>query len=141
MKRILFPVEDMNLSDKAVAMTVDLAQGLKTEVVLLHVQPFNEPVTYPYAVMVQPLDEEAFREVSERIIANAAAVFSRYGVSVASRIVSGNPASEILECAAEENCDLIVMATHSTSTLQRFLLGSVTNKVVLHGKVPVLVVR
>lgn len=141
MKRILFPVEDMTVSEKALAMTAEMCRCLDAEVVLLHVQPFSEPMSYPYAHLTEPWDEDAFNQISERIIDHAVRVFTEAGMTVTSRITSGSPASEILECAGEERCDLIVMSTHGMNTIKRFLLGSVTNKVVLHAVVPVLVVR
>jgi len=141
MKRILFPVEDLNVSEISLAFAVQFAQSFGAEVMILHVQPFNEPMSYPYAHLAEPWDEEAFNQISERIVKNALNRFSEFGITVDTRIVSGNPASEILECAGEENCDMIIMSTHSMNTIKRFLLGSVTNKVVLHSKIPVLVVR
>ncbi len=141
MKRILFPVEDMTISDKALALAAEFSQSLKAEVVLLHVQPFSEPMSYPYAHLAEPWDEEVFNQISERIIAHAQEQFLKVGITATSRIITGSAASEIVECAGEENCDLIIMTTHTMSTAKRFLLGSVTNKVVIHSKVPVLVVR
>lgn len=141
MKRILFPVDSLDIPEKALAMAIELGQSFGAEIVLLHVQPYNEAISYPYAHLPEPWDEEVFNQISERIIANAAARFAEAGIPVTRRIVSGNPASEILECAADEHCDLIVMSTHGMNAVRRFLLGSVTNKVVVHANLPVLVVR
>lgn len=141
MKKILFPVEDLNMSEKTLALTLDFCVKFGAEVVVLHVQPLNEPISYPYAPLIETWDEDAFNQISERIVTNAAAKFSEAGITVSTRILSGSPASEILECAGEENCDMIIMNTHSMKTLKRFLLGSVANQVVLHAKIPVLIVR
>jgi nucleotide-binding universal stress UspA family protein len=51
------------------------------------------------------------------------------------------PAEGILETAKNDGADLIVMASHGRSGVQRLLLGSQANKVVTHSKVPVLVCR
>lgn len=141
MKRILFPVEEMNLPEKALALTIEIGLSFGAEIVLLHVQPINEPLSYPYANLTEPWDDEAFNQISERIINNALSRFMPTGLQVISRVISGNPSVEILESAADEQCDMIIMSTHGMGTIKRFLLGSVTNKVVLHSKVPVLVVR
>lgn len=140
MKKILFPVEGMTVSDKAVSMASEFGQGAATEIVILHVQPYGEAVAYPYAHLAAPWDEESFNKVSERIVTQAKGRFDS-DMKVSTRVVSGDPASEILEVASEEGCDLIIMSTHGMSTIKQFLLGSVTNKVVLHSKIPVLVVR
>jgi nucleotide-binding universal stress UspA family protein len=53
----------------------------------------------------------------------------------------GNPAKVILEQAEETHCDLIVMGSKGLSGIKEFMLGSVSHNVVLHAKVPVLVVK
>ena len=140
MKKILFPVEGMTINDKAVSIASDMAKALDSEIVILHVQPYGEAISYPYAHLAEPWDEEAFNKVSQRIIGQVTGLFPA-GLKITSRIVSGDPASEILEIAGEEGCDIIIMCTHGMGSIKRFLLGSVTNKVVIHSKVPVLVVR
>ena len=66
------------------------------------------------------------------------------GVSVAEpvmvRISVSDVASEILECAEGNEVDLIIMTTHGRSGISRWAFGSVTDKVIRHAKVPVLVV-
>ena len=47
----------------------------------------------------------------------------------------------IIATATDRGCDLIVMASHGRSGLSAVVLGSVTNKVLTHTKVPVLVVQ
>lgn len=140
MKRILLPVEDMNISEKVMTLTMEFGQSFDSEIILLHVQPINESISYPYAPLLEPFDD-AFNQLSERIISNASNLFAASGLTVSTRIVSGNPASEIIECAGEENCDMIIMSAHGKGKIMRFLLGSVTNNVVIHSKIPVLVVR
>jgi len=51
------------------------------------------------------------------------------------------PYQAIIATAADRGCDLIVMASHGRSGLSAVVLGSVTNKVLTHTKIPVLVVR
>ena len=51
------------------------------------------------------------------------------------------PYKAIIATAADRGCDLIVMASHGHSGLSAVVLGSVTNKVLTHTKIPVLVVR
>ena len=50
-------------------------------------------------------------------------------------------ALKIVEVAAERHCDLIFMGSHGRSGWGQLLLGSVTNKVLSHSKIPVLVHR
>jgi nucleotide-binding universal stress UspA family protein len=62
-------------------------------------------------------------------------------VDVKPVILEGDPADRILEFAERENIDLIVMGTLGKTGLERFLLGSVAEKVVRHSKIPVMVVK
>lgn len=56
-------------------------------------------------------------------------------------ILEGHPSHEIIEFAENNDIDLIIMGTLGKSGLDRFLLGSVAEKVLRNSKVPVLVVR
>ncbi len=62
-------------------------------------------------------------------------------VSVETVTLEGNPSHEIIEFADNNNIDLIVMGTLGKSGFDRFLLGSVAEKVTRNSKVPVLIVR
>jgi nucleotide-binding universal stress UspA family protein len=63
------------------------------------------------------------------------------GVKVEPVLLEGNPADSILEFAEKEGIELIVMGTLGRTGLDKFLLGSVAEKVVRHSKIPVMVVR
>jgi nucleotide-binding universal stress UspA family protein len=63
------------------------------------------------------------------------------GIRVEPVILEGHPAHKILEFAEQEGMDLIVMGTLGRSGLERFLMGSIAEKVVKHSKIPVMVVK
>lgn len=63
------------------------------------------------------------------------------GVEVREVVLEGHPVSEIIKFADNNNIDLIVLGTLGKTGLDRFLLGSVAEKVVRSSKVPVMVVR
>ncbi|MDQ1276946.1 MAG: hypothetical protein QG610_2525 [Euryarchaeota archaeon] len=63
------------------------------------------------------------------------------GVDVREVVLEGHPTNEIIEFAENNNIDLIVLGTLGKTGLDRFLLGSVAEKVVRSSKVPVMVVR
>jgi len=63
------------------------------------------------------------------------------GVEVREVLSEGQPSTEIINFAEKNDIDLIVMGTLGKTGLDRFLLGSVAEKVVRNSKVPVLVVR
>lgn len=67
-------------------------------------------------------------------------VLEAKGFKVSTIIRFGQPATEIIS-EAENGCDLIVMATHGRSGLNRLVMGSVAEKVMRHAKVPVMMVK
>lgn len=62
-------------------------------------------------------------------------------VPVERSVVMGIPQDEILDQIAEADADVVVMGTHSRSGIDRYLIGSVTERVMRHASVPVLTVR
>lgn len=62
-------------------------------------------------------------------------------VPVETSLVEGSPAQEIIAAAEDQACDLVVMGTHGRSGVDRFLLGSVAERVVRSSPVPVMTVR
>lgn len=62
-------------------------------------------------------------------------------VAVETAVWSGNPYKRILDYSDEHEADLIVMGTHGRTGVDRYLLGSVTEKVVRTADAPVLTVR
>ena len=77
--------------------------------------------------------DEAIKYVAEQA--------KRDGVNVRKWIMEGQPAKEILRLAEEQSVDLIVMGTLGRSGIEKFLLGSVADKVIRGSSIPVMVVR
>ena len=77
---------------------------------------------------------EYLRRVKEKLL--------QEGVpSIEERLLHGQPAGAIVDLAQETQDSLIVMTTHGYSGLERWVLGSVTDRVVRHSGDPVLVIR
>jgi nucleotide-binding universal stress UspA family protein len=92
---------------------------------------------------------EAFAQYNEEIKKHAAKVMNHVteaakasGVSCDTlQIEHYHPYEAIITTAKDRGCDLIVMASHGRSGISAILLGSVTNKVLTHTDIPVLVCR
>ena len=63
------------------------------------------------------------------------------GVEVEALILEGHPAEEILDFAEKQDIDMIVVGSLGKTDIERFLIGSVSEKVARNAKVPVLVVH
>lgn len=82
---------------------------------------------------------DAFEEHGQQVLSEAAESID--DVPVETVVLRGNAYERILDYADESDADLIVMGTHGRTGVDRYLLGSVTEKVVRTSDVPVLTVR
>jgi Universal stress protein UspA and related nucleotide-binding proteins len=85
--------------------------------------------------------EEMLRQEGNEAIKYAETVAENEKIDYEGLVLEGDPASTILEFAVQNKIDIIVMGTLGKGGLERFLLGSVTDKVVRNSKVSVLVVK
>ena len=80
--------------------------------------------------------------LAKKVLAPAARLAQRIGIECETLAVNAaEPWTGILHAAQKRKCDLIVMASHGRRGLARALLGSETQKVLTHSKMPVLVLR
>jgi len=63
------------------------------------------------------------------------------GMETESIVLKGDPAEKIVNFAEEQNVDMIIVGSLGKGKFERLVIGSVSEKVVRHAKVPVLVVR
>jgi len=146
-KNLLVPVDGSKLSDKAVKEAIALAGALGARITLYYAVPdFPEPVYMESAMMAAYVPPEQYRAEAERfatkVLDKAAAKVTAAGVQAATyQSLADVPFEGIIAAAAKKKCDLILMASHGRRGVSGFLLGSETQKVLTHSKVPVLVVR
>lgn len=142
-KRILVPTDGSDITQKAIATSIELARSVGAE---LHTICVKEPFPYGAVAEMQPTPPQDFFDAQERIAArhvqavvNACAAA---GITCHATTVDAlHPWQEIIEHAKRIDCDLLVMASHGRGSVSALLLGSETQKVLTHSKFPVLVVR
>lgn len=145
-KHILIPTDGSVLSKAAARSGIALAKGLKAKVTVFYATPEYEEI-HPaegisYPVPPHKQFEEDSRKHAERALAAVTKLAEEQGVPCESHWAYNNhPYEAIIETAKARKCDLIVMASHGRSGVQALLLGSVTNKVLTHSSIPVLVCR
>ena len=148
-RHILIPTDGSELAEHAVTNGLSLAKAVGAKVTVIIVdEPFDWlSVPETRASQRQALDNLA--KHSEQIDKHAASVLSRAadaakqaGVACDTmRVANAPPYQAIIAAASDRRCDLIVMASHGRGGLTAVVLGSVTNKVLAHTKIPVLVYR
>ena len=144
--RILVPTDGSALSEKAVASAIGLAAQHHAALVVLTVIR-NHSVSYFEGVSPYAPEEIARAEATSTEAAQSAlnALIPRArtsGVNLqTATMVSDSVGEAIIETAQKHHCDLIVMASHGRRSIAQLLLGSETQYVLTHSKLPVLVVR
>jgi nucleotide-binding universal stress UspA family protein len=138
-RRILCPVDFSEASSHAVDQAIAIAGWYKARLTGLHVcVPVFAPafgMSAPADRVPQPEQQRAHLQLGELFRRAAAA-----GIDTDMAVDAGEPASVILERAARLPADMIVMGTHGASGFQRFMVGSVTEKVLRRAPCPVLAV-
>jgi len=97
-----------------------------------------EPVATPVA---RPLLPRALLTVATAALEERAAKIREHGLATRWLLKTGVPHEEIVKTASEEGAAYVVMGTHGRGALERFLLGSVADRVVRTAPCPVVTVR
>jgi nucleotide-binding universal stress UspA family protein len=145
-QRILIPTDGSNVARKAIKAGVVLAKELGAGIVGYHAVEPLERVYYVQGAGIRPADVRALdkrlRELGEQHLAEIRKAAKSAGVACETLLTSpAAPFQGIIAAARKENCDMIFMSSHGRGKLASLLLGSVTQKVLTHSKIPVLVYR
>ena len=141
---IVVPLDGSPLAERILPTVSNWARALDVEVTL--VRAFEFPASAYYGSEGYLPDYDAFREEARKEAAAYLKEKEEYLVREGVRTVSiftieGPAADEIINYAQTAPRAVIAMSTHGRSGVRRWILGSVTEKVVRHGGDPVLVVR
>jgi len=143
---ILVATDGSKLSGKAVTHAIALAQALSAKVTAFYASPDYPMPAFSDGVVYDPISRKDYAAMAakeaERILAPVKAKAEAGGVGCATmHAIASAPWEAILAAARKAKCDAIVMASHGRKGLTAVLLGSETQKVLTHSKLPVLVVR
>jgi len=136
-KRILVPLENSPYDNAIIAHVRELAKLSKASVVLIHVA---DGFAARNAKQLELRESEEMR-IDGQYLEGKAAELEQSGIDADSILAGGDPASEIVQAAEREGCDLIAMSTHGHKFVKDVLYGSVANEVRHGTRIPVLLVR
>jgi len=148
-RHILIPTDGSELAEHAVTNGLSLAKSVGAKVTIVIVlDPFDWlSVSETRASQRQALDSlakhnEEVEKYAANVLGQAADAAGKAGVSCDTmQVANARPYQAIIAAAADKGCNLIVMASLGRGGLSAIVLGSVTNKVLTHVKIPVLVYR
>lgn len=132
-ERVLVPLDGSELAEVAIGYAKELAIKCGAEIALLHVcHTIDSHLRNTNLAYLEHHAEVLRQDLREAGLETA---------QVDSVVVIGDPATEILSYAEQNNVSLIVMTTHGRSGLTRWIRGSVADNVVRHSQIPVRLVR
>jgi nucleotide-binding universal stress UspA family protein len=142
-KHLLVPVDGSDISKKSLKKVAELAKADGAAVTLVYVSDPLPPLVYSDSTMGYGISANEHKKVCE---AYAKDVFKKaattLGASVKAKtlhISNSNLSEGILDGAKKAKADVIVMASHKRTGIKGILLGSETHEVIVHSKLPVLV--
>ena len=139
--RILLAVDGSENSKRAILEAKAYSKHREVEITLLTV--LTPIASEHYNYLAPPLFEDAnyLKKIGSKILAEAKQILALPSEQVHEKIQLGHPADEILSEAKTGNYDLIILGSRGLGGFSRSILGSVSNKVLNHAEINVLVVK
>lgn len=145
-KHLLLPIDGSDLSLMATRKAAEFASETGAQITILFVKPEYPVSYYGDGAMIDPTPPEEFGKltsaIAHRNLKAAEEICAAAGVTTTTVTETSDiPYDVIVQTAQDKSCDLIFMASHGRRGITGLLLGSETQKVLTHSKVPVLVYR
>lgn len=144
-KKILIATDGSESNKKAAVHGIEIAKLSGAELHTIYVVDTKGYGCGPESCISTELSPERLTMILRRQGDDATKyienIAKKEGLETERWIVEGNPADEILKLAEKQSVDLIVMGTLGMSGIEKFLLGSVADKVIRNSRIPVLTVR
>jgi nucleotide-binding universal stress UspA family protein len=135
-RRILVGYDGSSPSEKALEIGLSIASTLDSRLEVLAVVPQDEPATAePHASV------DDARKGYEKVLRRIADAANGNGIEIDTDIVVGHPAEQIIHRAEQSRSDLIVVRRRGSSKFKNLVMGSVSERVMVHAPCPVLVTR
>ena len=145
LRRILVPLNGSALAEQALPLAIELAGSAQAELLLFHaVRPFGASAPDRLPLHRPPPTIDFPAPGHTQALQHLHGIIERWHaceIVMLPMVASGEPAQQIVDMAAHEHVDLIVMATHGYSGVKRWALGSVADKVLHATATPLLLVR
>ncbi|HEX4000993.1 MAG TPA: universal stress protein [Pirellulales bacterium] len=136
-KKILIACDSSPSAYRAFRLGLEIAEKFDASITVLAVAQLPEPASIVESTTILELATEHYQTIFADLRKLAAAV----GIVLETRVAIGHAAEQILHCADEEKVDLIVMGHRGKSAIKRWLLGSVSKRVISYATCSVLIAR
>lgn len=143
LRKIMWPTDFSEPADEGLKIGLELADRFSAEMMLVHVvapMPIMYGTAAPTGFHIPSVLEE-MQASAQKSLEEIRQAKIPDEIQARTFVVNGKPAHEIVRLAAQEKADIIVIPTHGESGWQRFVFGSVAEKVVRLADCPVLTIR
>lgn len=145
-KHLLLPIDGSELSLMATRKAAEFASEIRAQITILFVKPEYPISYYGDGAMIDPTPPDEFSKltntIAHRNLQAAEDICAAAGITTTTLTETSDvPYEIIVQTADDKACDLIFMASHGRRGISALLLGSETQKVLTHSKIPVLVYR
>jgi nucleotide-binding universal stress UspA family protein len=141
LKKVIVPLDGSQLAETVLPYVVDLAQKMRLEVVFMRSYALPTSTADEYQTYSDELIGLIEAEARDYLAEKVKEVKGKGLENVSSVVNIGYGAEEIITLARNTPDNFIAMCTHGRSGMKRFVLGSVTDRVVRHSGDPVLIIR
>ena len=143
LRSVIVPLDGSDVAETILSPVAALSQALDLQVLLIRVYALPLPTYGGDDYYVPDLElKDQIRDEAEDYLNSRASLLRAQGVAeVSTAVIEGSPADAIINLARKTPDNLVAMSPYGRSGLQRWVLGSVTEKVVRHCQDPVLIVR
>jgi nucleotide-binding universal stress UspA family protein len=136
-KTILVAFDGSEQSRRAFHLGLEIAAKFQAKLIVLGIVQLPEPA---HTVEVEAIVESGRKKFKKEFAAPAKKAKS-LGVELETHVAVGHPAEQILRHAEDEHADLIVMGRRGLSRVKRWMLGSVSERVLRYAHCPVTVIK
>jgi len=141
-KKVLFPYDLSENAAKILPYVLSISEAYNSTIYLLHVvhdlQKWGKVyIPHPSTGVLQKEALEGAEKAMDRVCEEQL----EGRTNLQRRVVSGDPATEILKTIESEHIDLVIMGTHGRKGLEHIVMGSVAENVVRKSSVPVMSVN
>ncbi len=141
-KKVLVPIDFSDYSKNALKYAVNFAKSFGADMTLIYVvEPIIYPPDFSMGQIAIPTISTEWDDRAREELDKLAKTEIPAEVKVKTLIKTGKPFVEIIETATEEDIDIIIIATHGHSAVEKILFGSTADKVVRKAPCPVLTLR
>jgi nucleotide-binding universal stress UspA family protein len=145
LNKILVPLDGSELAQRSLDPALSIARRSGREVIILSVPTYKTVLVPGTAGLGQVLPDDSLdlvnRDQTLAYLARIKETKQEQDLAIQTIVMEGDVAGNIVDLAANEEVDLIVMTTHGYSGFTRWMMGSITERVLRHAPCPVLVIR